>query len=407
MNDEKFNLLNDPRVQQTEITKKFSLRGQTAPRPVYRIPLDLVYYNNKNGRIATLISKWEADNGYKIAELDREKYNETIENYIIKSNEPAYKKTKKSIESISQREAGVVLSNGCIIDGNRRYTCLRRLHSEDGSGKYGYFEAVILDPEITADEKEIKRLELELQHGQDEKVSYNPIESLIDVYKTVKEEKLLDEKEYADNSNKTVSAVKKDLAQAEIIIDFLDYINAPGKYYIAVDLQLDASVFEIYNIKQKLSDEEWEKAKIILYDNMLAKTIGDIKQLMRDIKLIVTSEYFDSYFEEHYEMAKPLHQKLKETEVLDSDYIKDNIRADESLKKNMLAACENYKYTVAKTNIKRMPIEQMEDVYGLLNKIDQDSITHMVGEERQQFINNYNQVKEKINEIGSKINEVR
>ena len=128
---------------------------------------------------------------------------------------------------------------------------------------------------------------------------------------------------------------------------------------------------------------------------------------MRDIKSIVTSEYFDSYFEEHYEMAKPLHQKLKETEVLDSDYIKDNIRADESLKKNMLAACENYKYTVAKTNIKRMPIEQMEDVYGLLNKIDQDSITHMVGEERQQFINNYNQVKEKINEIGSKINEVR
>ena len=407
MNDEKFNLLNDPRVQQSEITKKFSLRGQTAPRPVYRIPLDLVYYNNKNGRIATLISKWEADNGYKIAELDREKYNETIENYIIKSNEPAYKKTKKSIESISQREAGVVLSNGCIIDGNRRYTCLRRLHSEDGSGKYGYFEAVILDPEITAYEKEIKRLELELQHGQDEKVSYNPIESLIDVYKTVKEEKLLDEKEYADNSNKTVSAVKKDLAQAEIIIDFLDYINAPGKYYIAVDLQLDASVFEIYNIKQKLSDEEWEKAKIVLYDNMLVKTIGDIKQLMRDIKLIVTSEYFDSYFEEHYEMAKPLHQKLKETEVLDSDYIKDNIRADESLKKIMLAACENYKYTVAKTNIKRMPIEQMEDVYGLLNKIDQDSITHMVGEERQQFINNYNQVKEKINEIGSKINEVR
>ena len=89
MNDENYNLLNDPRVQQSDVTKKFSLRGQTAPRPVYRIPLDLVYYNNKNGRIATLISKWEFDNGYKISELDREKYNETIENYIIKSNEPA------------------------------------------------------------------------------------------------------------------------------------------------------------------------------------------------------------------------------------------------------------------------------------------------------------------------------
>ena len=407
MNDEFFNLLNDSRVQQSEITKKFSLRGQTAPRPVYRIPLDLVYYNNKNGRIATLISKWEADNGYKISELDRDKYNETIENYIIKSNEAAYKKTKKSIESISQREAGVVLSNGCIIDGNRRYTCLRRLNSEDGSGKYGYFEAVILDPEITADEKEIKRLELELQHGQDEKVSYNPIEALIDVYKTVVEEQLLTTKEYADNSNKTEAAVKKDLGQAEIIIDFLDYINAPGKYYIAVDLQLDASIFEIYNIKQKLSEEEWEKAKIVLYDNMLAKTVGDIKQLMRDIKMVINSDYFEDYFDKHYEAAKPLHQKLKDVEMLDSDYIKDNIRSDDNLKKNLLDACENYKFIVAKTNIKRMPIEQMEDVYGLLSKIDMDSITHMVGEDRQQFIENYNQVKNKMDEIGSKINEVR
>lgn len=407
MNNNTYNLLQDPRVEQSEITKKFSLRGQTVPRPVYRIPLDLVYYNNKNGRIATLISKWESDNGYKISELDREKYNETIENYIIKSNEAAYKKTKKSIENISQREAGVVLSNGCIIDGNRRYTCLRRLHSEDGSGKYGYFEAVILDPDITADEKEIKRLELELQHGQDEKVSYNPVEALIDVYKTVKEEGLLTIKEYADNCNKTESAVKKDLGQAEIIIDFLEYINAPGKYYIAVDLQLDASIFEIYNIKQKLSEDEWEKAKIVLYDNMLAKTIGDIKQLMRDIKSIINSDSFDSYFDEHYEASKKLHQKLKDVEILDSEYIKNNIRNDEELKTNMLNTCEKYKYSVAIHNIKRLPIEQMEDALEILIKLDEEAISHMYGEEKQEFVNYYTKAKDRIDEIGKKIDELR
>ena len=121
---------------------------------------------------------------------------------------------------------------------------------------------------------------------------------------------------------------------------------------------------------------------------MLAKTIGDIKQLMRDIKSIINSEYFDEYFDEHYEASKPLHQKLKDVEILDSDYIKDSIRSDENLKKNLLSACDNYKYMVAKTNIKRLPIEQMEDAYGMLNKIDLDSITHMVGEVRQQFIEN-------------------
>ena len=51
-----------------------------------------------------------------LGEVD--KYNETIENYIIKSNANAFKKTLDSIKNLNQREAGVVLSNGCIIDGN-------------------------------------------------------------------------------------------------------------------------------------------------------------------------------------------------------------------------------------------------------------------------------------------------
>ena len=50
---------------------------------------------------------------------------------------------------------------------------------------------------------------------------------------------------------------------------------------------------------------------------------------------------------------------------------------EQNLKKNLLSACENYKYMVAKTNIKRLPIEQIEDAYGMLNKIDLDSIKIM------------------------------
>ena len=37
------NLKEDTRVDVSEITKKFSLRGQTMPRPVYRIPLNLLH----------------------------------------------------------------------------------------------------------------------------------------------------------------------------------------------------------------------------------------------------------------------------------------------------------------------------------------------------------------------------
>ena len=401
------NLKEDTRVDVSEITKKFSLRGQTMPRPVYRIPLNLLHYNNKNGRIATLISKWESENGYSITKLEDEQYNETIESYIIKSNKPAFEKTMKSIKSISQREAGVVLNDGCIIDGNRRYTCLRRLYEETSSPEFAYFEAVILDPEISSDEKEIKRLELELQHGQDEKVSYNPIEALIDVYKTCEEEKILTTKEYADNIGKSESAVKKDLEQAKIIVDFLDYIGAAGKYYIAVDLQLDASVFEIYNIKQKIADEEtWEKAKIVLYESMLVKPKGDVKFVMRDIKSIVNSEYFDDYYNEHLRIAKPLEEALKNNTDIDSAYIINDIRSNDTLKKNMADNVDEYSAKISIENIKKLPIEKMNDIAESLGKIDQEAITHMSTDDKNNFKEAFNDVKKKVEEIERVLNEV-
>lgn len=404
---ENINLKGDTRVDVSEITKKFSLRGQTVPRQVYRIPLNLLHYNNKNGRIATLISKWESENGYSITELDREQYNDTIESYIIKSNKPAFEKTLKSIRSISQREAGVVLNNGCIIDGNRRYTCLRKLYEDTSSPEFAYFEAVILDPEISADVKEIKRLELELQHGQDEKVSYNPIEALIDVYKTCEEEKILTTKEYADNIGKSESAVKKDLEQAKIIVDFLEYIGASGKYYIAVDLQLDASVFEIYNIKQKVADEEtWEKAKIVLYENMLVKPKGDVKFVMRDIKNIVNSDYFDEYYNEHLKIAKPLETILKNNDDIDSAYIINEIRSNDVLKKNMSDNVDEYSSKISIENIKKLPIEKMNDIAEALSKIDQDALAHMSIEDKNSFRESFNDVKKKVAEIESVLNEI-
>lgn len=411
MNSNETNLFKEKnKVLPAEMVKNFSLRGETKPWAVYKIPLDMVYYNHKNGRIATLISKWEAENGYeilKIKENNCDNYNETIENYIEKSNPKALERTKNNIQKLGQREAGVVLSNGCIIDGNRRYTCLRKLNEEEPSGKYGYFYAVILPEEMTADDKEIKRLELELQHGQDEKVSYNPIETLIDVYKTIVEEKLLSVSEYATNCDKKISEIEKSLKQAEIIVDFLDYINASGKYYIAVDLQLDASVSEIYTAKQKLSEEAWEKAKIILYDNMLVKTKGDIKFIMRDIKKIALSEKLDQFFEEHCEIAKELHDKIAEKDECDSDFIKDEIRSDDKLKTKLLESCEKYLHKVNIDTAQKLPVEQISDASKIIEKVDLDALKYLKTEDMEDFINIYKYIKEKIEEIGNIVNEIK
>ena len=46
---------------------------------------------------------------------------------------------------VGQREAGVVLPDGRVIDGNRRFTCLRKLHREyPNDEKFSYFLAAII-----------------------------------------------------------------------------------------------------------------------------------------------------------------------------------------------------------------------------------------------------------------------
>ena len=171
-------------VQKTALTRKLTVDGLTRPYPVYRIRLDQLFYNDQNDRIATWISKYKTEHGGLAPDIsDRAAFNDLIEQFIIESNPDAIKRTQNNIELVDQRDPGVVLADGRIIDGNRRFTCLRRLAQKND--RFSYFEAVILDRNIDQNAKEIKRLELSIQHGEESKVDYNPIDRLVGVYNDV------------------------------------------------------------------------------------------------------------------------------------------------------------------------------------------------------------------------------
>ena len=115
-------------VIKTALTRKLTVDGLTKAYPVYKVKLDWLFYNDQNDRIATWISQYKAKHEGKTPDTaDREAYNNIIEEYIVASNPDAIRKTQMNIELVEQREPGVVLADGRIIDGNRRFTCLRRL----------------------------------------------------------------------------------------------------------------------------------------------------------------------------------------------------------------------------------------------------------------------------------------
>ena len=156
-------------VVKTTLTRKLTIGGLTMAYPVYKVSLDWLFYNDQNDRIATWISQYKAQHDGQAPDCsDRESYNSIIEQFIVESNPDAIRKTQNNIEMVDQREPGVVLADGRIIDGNRRFTCLRRLAAKND--RFGYFETVILDRNIENSAKQIKMLELSIQHGEESKV---------------------------------------------------------------------------------------------------------------------------------------------------------------------------------------------------------------------------------------------
>ena len=111
---------NNDAIQKTSLSRKITLGGKTTAYPVYRVRLDLLFYNDKNDRIATWLTQYSNDpSSTPFENLSTEEFNSVIENFIIESNPAAIEKTKNNIALVNQREPGVVLYDGRIIDGNR------------------------------------------------------------------------------------------------------------------------------------------------------------------------------------------------------------------------------------------------------------------------------------------------
>lgn len=225
--------------------------------------MEYLYYNDQNGRINTTYRKYISENEELTPESGNSEYNKIFENFIYESNKNALENTLKSIKEKGQQEVGVVLSDGRIIDGNRRFTALRMYQRSENVQKF--FNAIILtlDQENKIDKKNIKALELDLQLGREERVSYNPIDRIFDVYNTIKETKQMTAQEYRDASGAgNTKGINRDLRLAELIIKFIEIVSPGGntvdKFYLAKDLEIDGPIEEIESSITKLKSKDKE-----------------------------------------------------------------------------------------------------------------------------------------------------
>ena len=386
-------------VEKTTLTRKLTLDGFTKAYPVYKVRLDQLFYNEQNDRIATWISQYRAQHdGHAPDASDREHYNAVIEKFIVDSNPDAIRKTQNNIEMVDQREPGVVLADGRIIDGNRRFTCLRELAKKND--RFGYFEAVILDRNIESSAKQIKLLELSIQHGEENKVDYNPIDRLVGVYNDITATGLLSVEEYARSTNETEGEVRKRVEVANLMVEFLEFINAPKQFYIARDLQLYYPLEELLKLIKKCSTvDEAEDLKNAVFTNILMQTNGDMTRFVRHIKSVIGTEYQDEFLQEQQGIAAQVIETLPPQGKVTTESLRETVRSNTEAVRALERSMDKALTKAKKTETKNRPILLAEKATTFLEGIDTNILAKLNDSELQRLKQQLSRLEDAVRSI--------
>ena len=390
-------------VQLTQQVVKLTVDGITSNYPVYRVRLDNLFFNDQNDRIATWISQYKAEHGEECLSRDNlVHYNDVIQDFIEKSNPEKIKQTQENIRLLNQQKYGVVLNDGRIIDGNRRFTCLRNLSKD--SDNFSYFETVILEKDYEHSAKQIKMLELQIQIGAEERVDYDPIDRLVGIYRDIVDNRLHTEDEYARSTNQKVAAVKKELEKAKLLVEFLEAIKAPKQYYLARELQLDGPIRELYGALNNIVDEDKrQEFKYIAFVNLLMKPDEDMTRFIRNLKGISKSVYLDEFLNNEEEIAEAVLDNLPENGKVNSDVI-SRVRADETTKEELKRTMSVVGSKVKVKETRDKPNQMVKDAIDSLRAIDTEIIKRLTDEQIEDMKANLEQLEELLNEVKEAVN---
>lgn len=386
-------------VVMTDAVRKLTIGGITRLYPVYKVRLDYLYYNNQNDRIATWISQYKVDNDGQVPDPNnREEYNRVIESFIVESNPKAIKATTQNIREVDQREPAVVLYDGRIIDGNRRFTCLRQLAQENE--RFNYLETIILDKSVGSNVKQIKMLELSIQHGEEGKIDYHPVDVLVGLYVDIVETHLLSIDEYARSTNQKPSAVKKKIDVAKLMVEYLEFINAPQQYHIARELELNFPLEELLKMLKKCqSDEDAESLKICVFSNIMMRTSSDLGRFVRKIKDVISSPYYDDFIAEQTALSYKVLESLPPVGQVNSETLRQTIKNNAELSNELSRSMDKALAKVQHNETRTRPISILENASSLIGTVSPEMLVTLNSDETSVLSEQIDQIDEMLQRI--------
>jgi len=289
--------------------QKVEIKGKIEFLDSYMLPIELLQYNQANGRFNLEIREYEDKKGRKLDTSDKEDV-KVLKGLLLQDQSEA-EKLKNDLEQLGeQREVAAITHDGVVVNGNRRMATIEELHIKYPS-KWNELWVVRLPEDIS--EKDLWKIEAGLQLSKEKVADYGPVNNLL-MIKEGKRAGLSDSEIAASMYGWTEKQVAFDLERLNLIDVFLQFFGQPNNYGLIKTFRLHEHFIDIQKgLVQKLKDLGESKKEItkkleiaflflranIVKPELISITHYDVRnicKILQDMKATdVLTDSFDKY----------------------------------------------------------------------------------------------------------------
>lgn len=294
---------------------RIPLKGKPEHLQVYRVPINYLIYNIRNGRFAAELLAKESQLKRKLDPATPQDA-KTIQKLLLELNQSETDALKADLRDNGQLDPGVITRDGAVINGNRRMAILTALHDETHDPKFEYLRVARLPKDV--DEKDLWRIEAGLQFAKEFRLDYSPINELL---------KLKEGRDTGFSSAEisktllgrfTPNKVDEKLAILKLIESYLHFIRRPGQYHVVQD-ERDVEKFNslqanvVAPLKRK-GKKDAEIAKLVTFAFLLIKDTDLTHWDIRLLSKIAVEEDANTELLSNYDPNKPSRRTAEELE---------------------------------------------------------------------------------------------
>ena len=311
MNEENVKKIDDYITQNPDAklpkTHSVIIKGENKDIQVYKIPLNLLFYNIKNGRFAAEYLELKEKLGRDL-EPKKTEDKKIIQKMLLELDPKKSLELENDLRKYGQREPGISTYDGYIHNGNRRMSVIQNI-VDTGNISADFLQVARLPPNV--DEQDLWLIEAGIQLSKNVQLDYGPINTLLKF------------KEGIDNGLTPIQVAKnlygygdekqilEKLEILKLIVKYLKFIGEPNHFKKA-----DRIVEHFIDLSKIIASEKRMGAstdELLAYQNIGFQLIHDgvTQRDLRAMKKIVKEEKSRLQLFKALEYSKPESSKKK------------------------------------------------------------------------------------------------